>query len=212
MDTGYVAWLYKVSDWIMKLALVNLLWIGFSLSGMLIFGFFPATIAMFTIVRQWIRKNYEIPVFHTFWNTYKMEFFKSNLLGIIFLLISYITYINIRFLSQLEGLVSDTLSVFYIGFIIIFIIIFLYIFPVFCHYKAKIAEHVKYALVIGVTHPLITLLMFIAVLFFYYVTLIIPAILLFFTGSGLAFVIMWLANFVFSKLESAKHSMKKIIT
>lgn len=190
MDVGYVVWLYKVSDWIMKLAIVNLLWILFSLLGMLIFGFFPATIAMFTVVRQWIRKKYEIPIFHTFWKTYKTEFFKSNLLGIIFLLVSYITYINVRFLSYTEGWVSDTISVFYIGFIMIFITVLLYIFPVFCHYKGKILQYIKYAFIIGVSHPFITLLIGIAILFFYYLTLILPAIMLFFSGSALTYVIM----------------------
>src|SRR5436190_181234 len=53
---------YTFCDWIARLAYINLLWILFTLSGFVVFGFFPATIAMLATLRQFIRKNHP-PVF-----------------------------------------------------------------------------------------------------------------------------------------------------
>jgi len=190
----------------MKLAAVNIMWILFSVLGLFVFGFFPATFAMFTVVRKWIRTVDEFPIFNTFWEAYKSEFIRANGIGHLMLFVFYFTYINARFLSSTEGLIADTISVFYIGFIILLIMMSLYIFPVFCHYKIKTFQYITYAFMISVTHPLVTILMVIAVLFLYYMFLIIPGITLFFSGSGLALVMMWLANFVFIKLDREENN------
>lgn len=36
--------LYTVTEWIYRFAIVNLLWILFTIAGLVIFGFFPATL------------------------------------------------------------------------------------------------------------------------------------------------------------------------
>ncbi|MBJ4025770.1 DUF624 domain-containing protein [Salmonella enterica subsp. enterica serovar Derby] len=44
---------YRFCEWLMRLAYLNLLWIGFTLAGAVIFGLAPATAAMFAVTRQW---------------------------------------------------------------------------------------------------------------------------------------------------------------
>lgn len=51
---------YTICDWIARLAYINLLWILFTLSGFVVFGFFPATIAMLATLRQFIRGNHPL--------------------------------------------------------------------------------------------------------------------------------------------------------
>src|SRR5690625_1946818 len=98
--TGPMGGFYTLANWIMRLAYVNILWIAFSLVGIIILGFFPATIGMFTVIRKWIQGDGDIPIFTTFWATYKKEFLKSNLLGLFLSLIGYILYIDFIFLRQ----------------------------------------------------------------------------------------------------------------
>src|SRR5690625_1020509 len=95
---GVIGGFYKISIWITKLALLNFLWLFYSLIGLILFGFFPATISMFTITRQWVIGNDEIPIFGTFWKTFKEEFSRSNLLGLTLLVISIILFIDIKYL------------------------------------------------------------------------------------------------------------------
>ena len=62
--------IYNVLEWITRFAYLNLLWILFSLAGGVIFGFFPATIAMFAIAREWLKGNRNTN-FNTFWKHYR---------------------------------------------------------------------------------------------------------------------------------------------
>src|SRR5690348_5869169 len=95
--------LYKYCDWIMKFGYLNLLWVLFTLTGLVIFGFVPATISLFTITRAWIRGNTDIPIWSTFLKVYKSEFVKSNKVGLVYLLGGYVLYIDERFLVLSPG-------------------------------------------------------------------------------------------------------------
>lgn len=75
---------YRFCEWVMRLAYLNLLWIGFSLAGAVVFGLAPATAAMFAVTRQWVMGNTDIPVFQTFFQTFKKEWAKSSVLGLFY--------------------------------------------------------------------------------------------------------------------------------
>ncbi|MFL6557407.1 MAG: YesL family protein, partial [Bacillus sp. (in: firmicutes)] len=91
--------LFTLTEWITKFAYVNFLWMGFSFLGLVIFGVSPATVAMFTIVRKWIIGEQDIPVFRTFWNTYKAEFLRSNGLGIVFVLLTGLILLDLYYMK-----------------------------------------------------------------------------------------------------------------
>lgn len=82
MYTGIMGGFYRISEWIMRFAYVNILWIAFTLIGLVFLGFFPATASLFAVVRKWIQGNNEVPIFSFFWTNYKSSFLKSNILGI----------------------------------------------------------------------------------------------------------------------------------
>ena len=105
---GFSGGIYSLCNWFVRLAYINILWILFSLAGLVIFGFFPATIAMLATLRQYLQKN-DPPVFKTFWNYYKTEFFASNKLGAIIVVIGLILFINTNFLQSTSGTMSEIL-------------------------------------------------------------------------------------------------------
>lgn len=63
--------IYSLSNWIVKICYVNLLWGIFMLVGLIVFGFFPATVALFTVCRKWVLGDRDVPIFSTFWSAYK---------------------------------------------------------------------------------------------------------------------------------------------
>src|SRR5690625_6922967 len=83
---------FRWCEGIMRLAYVNLLWILFTILGLGIFGIFPATIALFAVTRKWVMGDRDIPVFSTFWQTFRKEFLKSTLLGWVLFVIGYMIY------------------------------------------------------------------------------------------------------------------------
>ncbi len=71
---GIMGGFYRVSEWIMRFAYVNILWGLFTLAGLVLFGFMPATVAMFTVIRKWLMGETDIPVFKTFFASFKKRF------------------------------------------------------------------------------------------------------------------------------------------
>lgn len=194
---GISSKLYTFLNLIYRLAIINLLWLCFTVIGLILFGFFPATVAMFTVIRKEVLKE-DMPIFQTFWSTYKQEFLKSNLLGLILVVIGYILYIDIVFLKYISG----AIQILYIPVLImciVYILMLLYIFPVYVHYHVTIAQVIKNAFLMMVLYPIITFLMIIFGLVVSYIMFKIPSSIIFFSGSIISYIIMWCANIAFQK-------------
>lgn len=92
---GSLGRMLRFCEWIMRFAYTNLLWLFFTLLGLGVFGIMPATAALFAVMRKWIQGQDNVPVLKTFWQEYKGEFFRSNLLGAVLALIGVIIYIDL---------------------------------------------------------------------------------------------------------------------
>lgn len=205
---GVAGGLYRVGNWIIRLFTLNLLWIFFSLLGLLIFGLFPATVAMYTVVRKWIKGNKDIPILRTFWDSYRTNFSKANALGLIQFVIAYIIYIDYMFLNTLSGWVAVLLNVILISVLILFSVVILFTFPIFVHYELRIFQYIKTSIIIGISYPIQTILMLLCIVLIYVIINIIPGFFLFF-GSILSFFIMRIANSIFVKIEAKKNVENK---
>src|SRR5690554_99319 len=82
MTMGQKMWMERLHPlfiWFSNLAYLNLLWIVFTLLGGIILGFIPSTSALFSVIRQLLRKNdEEIPITKIFWTYYRKDFWKIN--------------------------------------------------------------------------------------------------------------------------------------
>lgn len=197
---GAIGGFYRLCDWIMKLAYINILWISFSLLGLIVFGFFPATAAMFVIVRKILMDKDEIPILKTFWESYKSEFLKSNFLGLILIITGYILYIDILFLRNTTGFIN---LLYYPTLMLAlgFVLTLLYVFPTFVHFDLRILQVIKNAFVIMLMNPLSTVLMVIGSFAVYLLLTTIPGLIPLFSGSILSLVIMWASFFAFSRIK-----------
>ncbi|MBT2725816.1 YesL family protein [Bacillus sp. ISL-75] len=198
---GFMRGFYSISEWIMKFAYVNILWIAFTLLGFVVIGFFPATLAMFTVVRKWVLKQTDIPVFKTFWFTYKKEFVNGNLLGLIIGLSCFFMYSNIRIV---EATTVPTFKLLYVPnviFIILFIFTLLYIFPVLVHFDVRLKEGIKNSFILMTINPIPTFCMATLTGFLCFIFFKIPGVIPFFSGSPIAFLLLWISNNVFVKMN-----------
>jgi uncharacterized membrane protein YesL len=202
MDTsGFMESLNKLLEWISRLAFLNLLWISFSLLGLVIFGFFPATVAMFAVVRKWMLGNDEMSIFKTFWTAYKREFLKSNILGVIILAIGLILYIDFQFVLHSS---SSFVSILYVPFFIITLIAIscvFYIIPIFVHYDMKISQVIKNSFFVMIMNPLSTFYMLIGSFGICFVLSYAPPICILYSGNLLALFIMKPATNAFEKIN-----------
>jgi len=199
---GFIAGYYKFSVWAMRLAYVNLLWIVFTILGLGIFGFMPATTGMFAVIRKWNMGDDEIPIFATFWQSYKQEFIKVNILGILLFAIGYLLIVEFQILRMQESVLYQIVSFGVLVSLFIYTIVLTYFFPIFVHFNLKITDYLKWPFIIGIIHPILTVVLIGGMAVLYYIALMtVPAILFFFGGSITAFIIMWGASKSFSKYE-----------
>lgn len=193
---------YRFCLWTMRFAVINLLWIMFTIAGLIIFGFMPATAAMFTVMRKWVMGQTDIPIFKTFWEAYRSGFLKTNLIGIILSVSGYILYIDFIFLNRLEAnWFSAILGVGLICIAVLYVIILFYIFPVFSHYQIKTFQYFKYAAVIGISHPFHTVGIGAGVITLLFIMFMFPGLIFFLSGSIISFIIMSTAHHVFMKIN-----------
>src|SRR4051812_27089176 len=117
---GVLGGFYRLSDWIMRLAYVNLLWFSFTLLGGIIFGIMPATIALFAITRKWeMDKEEDFPIFKTFWESYRKDFIKANLLGVFLFIAGGIVVLYYVYLDVLPNNLSNIFQIIFYSIVLI---------------------------------------------------------------------------------------------
>ena len=201
---GFIDGYYRFAVWITRFAYLNLLWIAFSLVGLGVVGFFPATAAMFAVVRKWVHGEKDIPVFQFFWKNYKKEFLKINVLGYLLAGTGYLMIMEFRILRTQEHIAYTMASFAVVGLFLLFSVIVLYLFPIYAHFQLRAVNYIKWALLIGIGHPLLTIfLLGIVMALIYLLFITIPAVLFFFGGSVIAYILMWGTHLTFAKMEES---------
>lgn len=206
---GWVGKVHTATNWFTKLVYLNVLWFLFTMGGLVIFGFMPATVALFTIVRKWIMGDTSFSIFKTFLVHFKKDFLKVNGLGLVFLLIAGILLLDILLIQNSNSMIMNFFLLIVFSFSIVFTIIVLYFFPIFVHYDVRIIEIMKNALLIGLAKPLTTMLMMASLFFGFILFFTFPGIILFFSVSPLALLIMYWSFKAFNKLEEQKGTSQK---
>lgn len=198
----------KINDtlnWIARLAYLNLLWIFFIVLGGIVFGFIPSTVAMFSVIRKWLQQHEDFPVIHHFFKVYKQEFIKSNLLGVILILVGIFIYVDSQLIPAFNGSIKIILLGSFMTVTILYLLVLFYIFPLFVHYKNGVFQYIKSALFIGISYPLRSLLMGISILSMLFICFVFPAISFLFLGSGIGLIIMCFSNHLL--MEIAKEQV-----
>lgn len=209
-NNGWTGLIYRITVWVMRLAYVNIIWILFSLAGLIIFGLFPATVGLYAVTRQWLLKDIEtVPVWKTFWKAYRSEFITANFIGYVFLIFGLIIFTNLNFLQSHTSLIFLVLSFIFWFIFIIYWIMWLFLFPIFVHYELKFLQYFKQTLLIVILRPLEVILSIIGFVSIYFLFLYIPMLFLFFGMSVFAFITMWLAHRAFRKLHLKAKSQKQ---
>ncbi|CQR47229.1 hypothetical protein BN1058_01536 [Paraliobacillus sp. PM-2] len=200
-DKRLYTFISNIGNWIVSLAYINLLWVAYSTMGLFILGMFPATVSLFSVIRQWLKHKHITSVWNVYHSTFKKEFVKSNIIGYFYLTVGVITYVDFKFFHTQDNIMFLTLS--YTVLIILFIygITGLFLFPVLVHYDLKIMSYFKYTFLIIVSHPVIFLITVLVLMSACLLMLFIPGLILFFGLSVPAYIIMWSSYKAFKKVD-----------
>jgi uncharacterized membrane protein YesL len=209
MPNGLTGAIVRICDWVARLAYLNLLWIAFTLIGFVLLGFFPATIAMFSVCRKWVMGDQDAPIFKTFFHSYKTEFKKGNLIGVCLMAIVYILWVDYRILQASANSNLQTLAYLFFLLFVFYVIFLLFLFPMYVHYELKLRQLIKNTFLLAIASPLTGIVLVTAVLLVYYLSLSISGVVVFFSGSALALFLMWLSYRVFQKHKGIELNHEK---
>lgn len=214
---GIMGGFYRISEWIMRFSVINVLWVIFSVPFfylLLVFAFtpnmtadmvkqmlillgiispftlIPATAAMFSVARKWVMGDVDVPLFKTFVKGYKENYKQSMLGGILFLLISTVLFVNFKFYGTREGALN-WLSQVFIVFQFIVLAAFLNFLSLSVHFHLKLLQAIKNAFIITIGQPLTTFSFLAANAIIFIVSFKFTFLIPFFTGSLCAFATLW---------------------
>jgi uncharacterized membrane protein YesL len=190
-----------ILQWIMRLAVVNGLWILFSLRGLIVGGIFPATVAALGVSRKWIMGDKEIKIWKTFKQIYRQEFFGANIMGWVLFIVGGLLYLNYRVIANTTGEIIFVIPFAFYLVLFFYTIIVIWSFPLLVHYQGTWFQHIRNALIIGLTKIHYTLASGLVVFAITYFSLDFPGFIPFFSISMAAIGCMWLSMQVFKKLD-----------
>lgn len=183
--------LYSFFDKLYIIVLINLLWLFFSLIGLVVFAFMPATVAVYLIALN-IRKDIEIKPFRTFINIFKKEYIKSQKVFLMVLILGVIVYTNtIFYVNNLEIWTGIHLvGLIVMGLIMIaYVSMLIHLIPVYIYFpELKPYQIIKNAFLLGFAYPLRTFLALVLMLIIVFITTVIQPLLPFFLIAVIALV------------------------
>src|SRR5699024_10246806 len=128
------------------------------------------------------------------------DFFKTSILGGILFLIGYMLSMECKILRLQEDSLYIMVSFSVLAILTLCVIVLTCFFPIYVRFLLEITTYLKWPLIVGIVHPILTLFLIVGTLLLTYVTFMtIPALLFFFGGSAIAFFIMWAVSKTFPK-------------
>src|SRR5690625_7052851 len=94
----------------------------------------------------------DITVFKTFCASYRSDFLKTNILGIILFLMGYVLIMEFRILQLQESVIYFIVSFGVLAIFILSAVLLIYFFLIFVHFNLKMTYYFKLPFIIGIVH------------------------------------------------------------
>jgi len=196
--------LYRLSEKMMRLALVNLIWILCTVGGLIILGFFPATVALFAVLRKWEMKE-NVHIFPFFWETFKETFFRANIFGLIFAIAGYILYVDWLYILYYEGGSNPLIFLSTCLLSILFVVSLISMLTMFVHYELSMLNYLRNAVLFSISQPGAALMFLLSIGIVLFIIWLVPGVIPFFSMSLTGLLSTKVAHHFFRKIELSKY-------
>ncbi|MUT68140.1 YesL family protein [Paenibacillus sp. NEAU-GSW1] len=235
---GLMGGFYRISEWIMRLSVINVLWIICSIpfiivawGGLMVtpaqvadkditdqlssafilmaivapFTLFPATAAMFSVARKWVMGETDVPLFKTFFRTYKENYLQAMIGGIVYTLLIGIMIVDFYVYQKQLNLVSYI----FIALMILLIVSLFNFFSMLAHYHMKTFQLLKNAVLITIGRPIRSFSTAIMAALVFYMSTRFTFLIPFFMGSIIAYLSFWNFYLIYQKLQEQAEKAKR---
>src|SRR5690625_2719829 len=186
---------FRILDIFAHFVLLNILWVILCIP---IITIFPATTALYSVVRKWITEGTDAGAIQLFFTSFKENFKKRFIIGLLWLIAGFILYFDLSILLQIEFTGKFFVFILLCFSTILYVFISIYVFFVLVQYELSVVHTIKNALILSLSRLLHTLLFLVIIAGALIITYYFKIFIMIF-GSMLAFV---LYN-IFHKLDHA---------
>lgn len=206
-DSGNL--LMKFLEWVMTLAYLNILWLGFTLVGFVFFGFGPATIAVYKLIRKKLRQGDLSYIFKQFRTIFKEEFKQGGIYTAMTFAAAAFLYVDFRLVAAIPQ--SNVIQLLVIPALIILtalvIVVATFTLGYYVEYHETVTEALKKGFWLTLISPVSFLVILHAFLLQFLIISYIPAIILLFSVTLYAFITEWIMNKAFKRIKNKKKSL-----
>lgn len=192
LDTRLYRWAQVATDFF----LLNLMWL---LACLPVVTAFPATAAMFGVVRDWVREK-ESGVFGAFVLRFRQNLVQSLVVGVLWTLFGGALFLDFLVANQLSGGAQVVMRSLLVLASVLYACASVFLFPVMVHYETRWTAVPKNALLLSVGRLPTTLLCLLTVAAMTALTFMVPALILI-TGSLTAYAVYRLCDREFEKID-----------
>lgn len=192
--------LIRGTEWFARLAVLNLVWLLFSLP---LFTIIPATYTLYAILKMWNdREGLDLTIFSLFKNTFVSSFRKSYQLGLPFIVVGLILVVNLIFFftTTSESAWFFILKIATIILAILYVFLFSYSFALSAFKVEKAKSIIWTAFVIMLSQPTYTVMIGLSILLSTVIFDLFPALLFFFSISVIGLLFLKATNQGYKKL------------
>lgn len=201
-------WMVASCELVWRVVLANLCWLAFTALGLGILGFFPASVALFTIVRRWLKKDTDTPVWKTFKHVYFKEWKRSNGIGLVFYSIGLFLFVDIRIAEgMMTGAFASFLSVILYFLVFLLLLSVGYFFAIYVHYELSNKEYLKQSFLFTMTSLPSTIWIGAGLFVIGFLINKLPGLLLFISAVAPAYWMMMVSLNRFNRLENRAASL-----
>lgn len=195
----------EASLWIWRIMQLNLIWLFHILLGGVILGIFPATIAMFATTRKWLNGGIDYPMLQEYRTHYKENFWKTNALGWIYLLIGGFLVIDLLLVTQIQGVIALLSTVIIIFLLVIYLFSFIYFFSFYVHFQQSFKNYIIQPFIITLISLKQNLLIAIGLMMIGYLIQQMPGLIPFTLGVMPAY---WIMKISMNKYKEMQYGNK----
>ncbi|HJF33847.1 MAG TPA: DUF624 domain-containing protein [Sporosarcina psychrophila] len=197
-SNGWKGKLYWFVEFVTMLAVLQLMWIGLTLLGLVILGISPATVGLFVVMRKRLQGQESLrSLTNSYWATYKAEFLNSNKIGVILIVIGYFLILNLRIVLTMSGTSGIFMLTLMVMISILYAVMVMNIFQVFAYYNLPFSRYFSASLLLSISFPVQVIGSVMGLYVFYRIFLIIPGLLPFFGVSVSILFLTWMSSQIF---------------
>ncbi|MGP4041060.1 YesL family protein [Gracilibacillus sp. D59] len=193
---------YRVLELLSNLLILNFLWL---ITCLPVITIFPATSAMFSVIRRW-KRNGESNVLSLYFYYLKHHFKQSFFIGILWVIFFVVLYLDFQLFVQIESnmVVLLLIPMLFIGLIFLFTTLFL--FPMMSHYRMSWKATIKNSFILSFAYFPISLLNLIIVIILSIILIYLPITIVLVFGIG-SYLNFHLCYRVFVKVDQLQNTL-----